>query len=193
MSWDELVTYLLRNIDYWGWYVSQKTSIEKDDAMQELLITVWKQYCNNEKKGKKITVYYMQKRLQWGASRIIKEFYNNLVNSWELGEDVVDPRSERDFFSEWTNSLFDKLKDNLKADKEFKALDILMFMLEGNSQKDIAEELDLTQKHLSVYISRKIKLNLKSILEKDGVHALPGNYAKIEKNSGNKVELLKKR
>lgn len=167
MEWNDLIVRVSANIHYWSYYVSRKSPLEKDDAYQELTIILWKQYCSNQEKNKKITVYYMQKRLEYGAFRLIKKAYSSFPETSEFNDEVYYENRERDlFYSNFVNEIFDEVKNILRNDKEIKALDILIMILEGKKNKEIAEEMDIKANTLSLYIKRKIKSQLKKIVEK---------------------------
>jgi len=169
MEWNCLIQRVSKNISYWSSYVSRKTSLEKEDIYQELTIILWKQYCKNKQNEKEITVYYMQKRLEYGSYRIINRFYTKYNETSEYVEDLYYEVHEREIFkSRYVKEIFEQLSENLEKDQEFKALDILVMILEGKRNKEISQELDIKPNTLSLYIKRKIKDNLKEIVMSKG-------------------------
>jgi len=75
MSFFELIEQVRSNIEYWRGYIFRRTygKMLKDDAAQELLIVVFRDWS----KRKKVTKYYIQKRLQYATIRILRDYNNN--------------------------------------------------------------------------------------------------------------------
>lgn len=170
MDWNSLTEHVSKNVSYWASYVSRKSVLEKDDVYQELLIILWKQYCSNNDKGKESTVYYMQRRLEYGAYRIMKKSYSEYNETSEYIDEVYyDVKEKELFYSNYVNEIFEELKTLLLNDEDFKALDILVMILEGKRNKEISGELNIKASTLSIYIKRKIKSQLKNIVESQEV------------------------
>jgi DNA-binding MarR family transcriptional regulator len=168
MEWNNLIEKISKNISYWSSYVSRKTVLEKEDVYQDLTIILWKQYCKNTKEEKDTTVYYMQKRLEFGAYRLISNSYKNYQETTEFIDEVYYSIKDKDIFhSKYVKEIFEELKETLLNDKEFKALDILMMILEGKRNKEISKELNIKSSTLSIYIKRKIKEQLKNIVKQN--------------------------
>lgn len=166
MEWNCLIERISKNISYWASYVARKTVLEKDDVYQELTIILWKQYCKNMEKGTDTTVYYMQKRLEFGAYRIIRKSFSNNKETTEYVDEIYYESKDKELFhSRYVNEIFEELKKTLYNDKEFKALDILLMILEGKKNKEISQELNIKSSTLSIYIKRKIKDELKNIVK----------------------------
>jgi len=103
MSFFELIEQVRSNIEYWSGYIFRRThgKMAKDDASQELLIIVFQDWS----KKRKVTKYYIQKRLQYATIRILRDYNND--NETNLNplyiEDlrkrikVVDEEEEIDF------------------------------------------------------------------------------------------------
>ena len=168
MEWSKLLKSVSRNISYWSYYVCKHSTVEKEDANQELIIILWKQYCTNKEKNKKTTTYYMQKRLEYGAYRIIQNSrleYEESEYDDELCYNPFHGKLGRELFhSNYVNDIFIQLKRELLEDKEFKALDILIMILEGKKNKEISEIMDMKANTFSLYVKRKIKDSIKEIV-----------------------------
>jgi len=158
----QLLEGVIKNVDYWSSYVSRKTSIEKDDAYQELLLIIWKEYCKREKAGKPITRYFLQKRLMYGASRIILRFYKDIesITYTIEGKDFIDQRTNSVFRIIWLNCILDQLMDKYK-NTDPRAYKILSMFREGFRNVEISEETGIPQNTLSLILTRKVKEPLK--------------------------------
>ena len=172
MNFNELMKGITKNVDYWAWKVSSKTKIEKEDAYQDLLIIVWKEYCSRVSKGKTITKYFMQKRLYYAYIRMVRNFYHSVASITSLFnedyrevEDIIDERFEKGRIKEWFNLVSDYvLLDNESVEERVKL--IFSILKEGYKNSEIAKSLGIKQNTLSLLITRKIKKPLKEELEK---------------------------
>ena len=172
MNFNELMKGITKNVDYWAWKISSETSIEKEDAYQDLLIIVWKEYCSRVSKGKITTRYFMQKRLNYAYMRILRSFYHSVASITSLFdedyrevEDIIDERFEKGRIKEWFNLVSDYvLLDNEAVEERVKL--IFSMLKQGYKNSEIAKSLGIKQNTLSLLITRKIKKPLKEELEK---------------------------
>ena len=167
-NFDELMKAVTKNVDYWAWYVSSKTSLEKEDVYQELLLIIWGEHCSRIKKGKPTTKYFMQKRLYYASIRIMEKFYHSIesvtcsLENEELNN-IIDHRAENDKIKEWFGSISESL--NKEADKRVKI--IFSMLRQGFRNFEIAESMGVKQNTLSLIITRKIKKPLKEKMEEN--------------------------
>ncbi len=175
-SFKELMTAVTKNVDYWAWYVSSKTSLEKEDIYQELLLIIWKEYCSRIEKGKPTTKYFMQKRLYYASIRMMRNFYHSMASitsqlpslnytHYETKDDIMDERIENSKIKEWLSSVFDDLSNTMLKDSRVKM--IFSMLRQGYKNFEIAKALDMKENTLSLIITRNIKKPLKEIVEEN--------------------------
>ena len=166
-SFEELMGKITKNVEYWSWWVSSRTRIEKEDAYQELLLIVWKEYCSRVSSGRPITKYFMQKRLHYASIRVVRNFYHSMASLTfaQLGEniEVVDERVEDNRRKEWINFIFDNLLKEKITDKRVKI--IFCMLRQGYRNCEIAEIMNIKQNTLSIIITRKIKKAIEEEIE----------------------------
>jgi len=161
LTWEQLLEGVIKNIDYASSYTSRRTSLEKEDVYNDILLIVWENYCRHKEK---VTIYGMQKRIIWASNRIIKNFYRlkskantNKVSLEDVSELETHSLSDRELLAK---EIVDSVKKDLKELKE-KYYKILNFLSLGYRNKDISDEMNISQKNISVIISRHIKPRLK--------------------------------
>jgi hypothetical protein len=163
-SWEELHKAIIKNISYWGWYISKKTSIEVDEAKQQLLVKIWESFSKKSLNGKPVTKYLMQKLLGWYSSRIIHNFYrkkqimnvHSLESLDEMGVQIpyIDKNEELLAVSRVMNEVGNIFKANVKMEKVLAIFDRLR---EGKRNVDIARELKISDSYVFTMKERYIK------------------------------------
>lgn len=171
ISFQELLGGVVRNISYWSNYVSRKTSIEKEDAYQELLLVAWEEYCRKGKQGKPITRYYMQKRLTYAAGRIIQKFYRlrnvqRLIFSY-IDEEFIDPSYQDDQVKEYVSLVIEELIRI--SSHEPRTIKLISLLKDGYKNCEIAKKLKIGENTVSLAISRKIKKRVKEIVSEQSM------------------------
>jgi len=162
MNWEELMSSTTKNVEYWASYVSRRTSLDKEDVGQDLLIIIWREYCRRSAAGKPVTRYFLQERLRYAALRTMTQFYaKKSVQKLELfileGFETIDDRWEDSERRKAVNEALDELVAEYHAKGEERTCLIIELVRVGTKNKDIAEFLEIGEGNLSVLIRRKIK------------------------------------
>ncbi|KKN02388.1 hypothetical protein LCGC14_1118110, partial [marine sediment metagenome] len=169
MDWGELYKQIVRNLDYWGSYISMRTSLEKEDVVQDLLIIIWETYCDKKKRRKDITKGYAQYRLNYAASRILKSFFSN--NETRLNKVPIEEELLYEDLPYFLRPAFirDKIKSTIKEEyinssKRGKYMKVLDLLLEGRNRKETAKEIGCSIGSVSVIVNEKIMPILRKVL-----------------------------
>lgn len=179
-SYEQLLENINKNVDYWAYYVSVRSSHLKCDASQELHIMVWKLYNKFLKEGKETTIYYFQKRLFYMSSRIIKQdrakhtikingkvervIFNNIEDVSPHIIESLSREEEKNEELEWIKKVFTSTLGDLKNNLKEKDEKILNLMMNGTKNKEIAQQFGMKENALSIRITRNIKNPLKQMM-----------------------------
>jgi len=162
-DWSELYEGVINNISYWSKWVSRRCCLEEEDVHQDLLIKLWEEFNKNKQKGK-MTLYGMQKWIQWVSSRMLKNSYAKrkiVANvSIEQREEMGMPLCIEDESFEikhTVKTIIEEVRNNLIKKQKHNPLKVFDLITEGLTNKEISVELGLSQKNISLIKLRHIK------------------------------------
>jgi len=139
-----------------------RTSIEKEDVAQELLLVIWEAYCDRKKRRKDITKGYAQFRLNYAASRMLTNFFSN--NETRLHKVPIEEDLLYEDVPYFLRPTFIKKKMKsavrsiyINSSKREKYMRVLDLLLEGKNRKETAKEIGCSIGSVSVIVNGKIR------------------------------------
>lgn len=164
MGFKDLMEKTMKDIEYWAWYISTNSNIQKDDAKQEFLILIWRLCC----KRKEVKVSYIQKRLKYHSHLILKNYYRKTESFEDLYDpfvlavmyipdirfDVLDSMFKKELIGEFLRRL---------SDYNDKAYTVATCILKNQTRKEIAKKMKLEENTISIIFTRKILPILKEV------------------------------
>jgi hypothetical protein len=175
-SFIELLELASNSIEYWAGYISRSTTIEKDDARQDLLFYVYCEWAGIEPNGKKkkkprkiLTKYFIQKHIHYRSKNILRDYSKEDKNlddrTIEFLDSVGELNDQRPLDPvEYVNSRdkFDKFVKSLT--KEEKRLFDYYCYSRGKliTSRMIASKMKTTENKLA-YMKYKLKNKVEEI------------------------------
>lgn len=153
VKFNEIIKKLSSNINYYSFYISSKSSIQKDEAKQRIMIKIFNSLDKFNEKKSSLKTFFNEVLKNFSFDLLRKEYSKKP----ETCIDKVNIGSKSNEYSRF------ELAERLRPYQERfdnASRKILNSLLKGDKQKDIAFDLGISHSNVSNIIRRKIRPEL---------------------------------